>query len=552
MKKIFIMLFVLSLYGCEELTPSAAESIASSIEITYVENDSIQGITQNIELPTATELNLDANITWESLNETVITSEGVVNRQDEDIVVTLIMRVNVNGLYAQRVFNVTVLGLPETTSFTVLVNIFEQSLTYTLTEETPISDIPTPNIEGYVFIGWLDTNSNIIDSSMIIDESTVLVASFEAVITIQYSIEIYQENLDNTYELISNNSFNGTSGETIRFVETIEGFQIASSSITEITLSETDNILKIYYDRNVYQVIFYNEGLVYQTEQYVFGDVVDMPIEDSDIIGWSTYENGPEYDFTTEIVDDLNLYAVYEETTVSYTGYYASLDGVSDANLYQSLETLIQDYKYVSYGDARDILQISDEDPNNPNNIILVYNRASVRSTWDGGSTWNREHVWPRSLLNNSTAEDDPHNLKPSNPSINSSRGNDQFYDGSGTYGRVSGGWFPGEQDKGDVARIVFYVSLMWNKNISIIGNINTFLKWHQEDPVDDFEENRNDVLFQYTEHRNPYIDHPELVYKVYGQPSFLPFYLLDGALNYEQYLSISSEAWNEKNTLRF
>ena len=35
-------------------------------------------------------------------------------------------------------------------------------------------------------------------------------------------------------------------------------------------------------------------------------------------------------------------------------------------------------------------------DPTNPNKIILVYSRTSVSSTWDAGSTWNREHVYPQ------------------------------------------------------------------------------------------------------------------------------------------------------------
>ena len=36
-------------------------------------------------------------------------------------------------------------------------------------------------------------------------------------------------------------------------------------------------------------------------------------------------------------------------------------------------------------------------------------------------------------------------------------------------------------------------------------------------DPVDDFERNRNDVIYSYQGNRNPFIDHPELVDYIWG-----------------------------------
>ena len=60
----------------------------------------------------------------------------------------------------------------------------------------------------------------------------------------------------------------------------------------------------------------------------------------------------------------------------------------------------------------------------------------------------------------------------------------------------------------------------MWEINIDLVGNIQLFLQWHEEDPVDDFETNRNNVIFQYTNNKNPFIDHPELAYRIFGEPS--------------------------------
>jgi hypothetical protein len=42
-------------------------------------------------------------------------------------------------------------------------------------------------------------------------------------------------------------------------------------------------------------------------------------------------------------------------------------------------------------------------------------------------------------------------------------------------------------------------------------------LQWHQDDPVDDFERNRNDVIYSYQGNRNPFIDHPNLVDYLWG-----------------------------------
>lgn len=202
-----------------------------------------------------------------------------------------------------------------------------------------------------------------------------------------------------------------------------------------------------------------------------------------------------------------------EQPSIEYSAYYDSIDGLSGHGLLSELRSIISVYKHRSYDAARDILQISDQDPKNPNNIILVYNRASVRSTWDSGTTWNREHVWPQSKLSGASASD-LHNLKPANNSINSSRSNHPFRDSTNSsYGHVSGGWFPGDNDKGDIARILFYMITRYSQlSLSTMANLTTLLKWHLEDPVDDFERNRNEVIYSYQENRNPYIDYPEMV----------------------------------------
>ena len=42
-------------------------------------------------------------------------------------------------------------------------------------------------------------------------------------------------------------------------------------------------------------------------------------------------------------------------------------------------------------------------------------------------------------------------------------------------------------------------------------------LDWHRNDPPDDFEMNRNNVIYTWQFNRNPFIDHPELVEHIWG-----------------------------------
>ncbi|MDR2556911.1 MAG: endonuclease, partial [Bacteroidales bacterium] len=42
-------------------------------------------------------------------------------------------------------------------------------------------------------------------------------------------------------------------------------------------------------------------------------------------------------------------------------------------------------------------------------------------------------------------------------------------------------------------------------------------VRWHNEHPVQDWERDRNDSVYKLQFNRNPYIDHPELVDKIWG-----------------------------------
>ena len=78
-------------------------------------------------------------------------------------------------------------------------------------------------------------------------------------------------------------------------------------------------------------------------------------------------------------------------------GYYDNAQGLTGDNLKYTLHNIIDNHVTFSYNDLRDfILKNTDEDPNNSNNVILLYTgRSQGKNTFGGGANdWNREHVW--------------------------------------------------------------------------------------------------------------------------------------------------------------
>jgi hypothetical protein len=55
------------------------------------------------------------------------------------------------------------------------------------------------------------------------------------------------------------------------------------------------------------------------------------------------------------------------------------------------------------------------------------------------------------------------------------------------------------------------------NESVAYMGMLSVLLQWHGEDPVDDVERARNNVVFSYQDNRNPFIDHPEWVDCLYN-----------------------------------
>ena len=192
--------------------------------------------------------------------------------------------------------------------------------------------------------------------------------------------------------------------------------------------------------------------------------------------------------------------------------------------------------------------------------VRLIYKEADVSSLAYGTSdTWNREHLWPKSLGVGSSGYDytDIHALRPSDWNVNAARGN-KFFGECGVADvqadcRVGHPealltetdnvvWSPPSEVRGDIARAMFYMTTRYYgdadgndpdlqlvdcpnaTNTNELAYLSVMLKWHAEDPVSEREKARNDrVCSSWQGNRNPFVDHPELVQQIFGFPRAQP-----------------------------
>ena len=232
------------------------------------------------------------------------------------------------------------------------------------------------------------------------------------------------------------------------------------------------------------------------------------------------------------------------------TGYYDSTDGLAGLPLRQALQDIIADPTTVraqTYADILTILNEADQNPANSNQVWLVYSeegraKLDVQTGSSNAGKWNREHTYPRSRGGFFDIDDDDiadgidifwetkadslrhgnsdaHALRAADAFENSTRNNQHYgeYNGpSGTLGSF----------KGDVARSVLYMEIRFN-GLEVVngfpsitgqlGDLATLLDWHRNDPPDDFEMNRNNIVYNWQKNRNPFIDQPLMVEYIWG-----------------------------------
>ena len=222
--------------------------------------------------------------------------------------------------------------------------------------------------------------------------------------------------------------------------------------------------------------------------------------------------------------------------------YYSEIsDSLTGDDLLNALHALNNKKrtKLVTYAGFRQACATFDADPDGSGRIISFYTNDLIGPNWDGGSSWNREHVWPNAR-GGKYVEDDAHMVRPASTSINSERG---------SKGYSLSAYDPGQYVsyyRGAAARIIFY-SAIADTNLKIIdnplnydgsnppnsmGSLSEMLKWNLEYQPNDTSFTGADDLARRTElnrneqiqnsavgqgNRNPFIDHPEYACRIWG-----------------------------------
>ncbi|UUM20119.1 MULTISPECIES: endonuclease [unclassified Mycoplasma] len=261
-----------------------------------------------------------------------------------------------------------------------------------------------------------------------------------------------------------------------------------------------------------------------------------------------------------------NSYITSKKYTYTYdpnNDYYKSLNGLSGMELFNKI-TQIQNshakttkytqlpdfynssnaFKDLYFEKDNTILDVYSEKPNDKDPYVFTSYQKSDNASKEGDGI-NREHIIPQSWFNKvEPIRSDAQFVWPTDVIVNNVRSNyphgvvshvqwtSQNGSKLGTDNNGKMVFEPIDEFKGDVARAYLYFAITYHlKNIySGRNNIfdrsfpylqlnffNTYIKWDSNDPVDLFDINRNNAVYQFNGLRNPFIDYPNLPENLFG-----------------------------------
>lgn len=239
-------------------------------------------------------------------------------------------------------------------------------------------------------------------------------------------------------------------------------------------------------------------------------------------------------------------------------GYYDGTEGLTGTALRAALHNIIDGHHSYSYGQLYDLLEQTDKKPNGK--VWDMYSdvpEGTPPYEYTFGSDecgnynseadcYNKEHTWPKSWFGGKRYPmySDMFQIVPTDGYVNNRRGNYPYGEvgsatwtsmngckvGNSNFSGYSGKVFePIDEYKGDLARGMFYMSTRyygedssWPGSGMVNGAnlkpwaVKLLLKWHKADPVSQKERDRCNAVYNLQNNRNPFIDHPEFVGKIW------------------------------------
>ena len=241
-------------------------------------------------------------------------------------------------------------------------------------------------------------------------------------------------------------------------------------------------------------------------------------------------------------------------STATGTGYtlktqlYNKIKGHTDKGYNGLWTTYATSDRDKQYENDNSIIDIYSENPTgvDPYKYTLTTNQCGTYSV--EGNCYNREHIVPQSVFNSaSPMVGDAHFIPPTDGKVNGVRSNyphgkvaTASYNskngsklGTSAVSGYTGTVFePINEFKGDIARMYFYFATRYENTVATYsysmfnGTSNQVFKpaflnmlktWHSNDPVSAREIARNNAIYARQGNRNPFIDKPEYVAKIWG-----------------------------------
>ena len=245
--------------------------------------------------------------------------------------------------------------------------------------------------------------------------------------------------------------------------------------------------------------------------------------------------------------------------------YYQNANGKKGEALKTALCNIIGNPDVVGYSGLNEKYKLTDK---RADGYLRDWYSNATSYTWDDtggnsaeGAGWNKEHTVPQSWFSEaSPMKSDIVHVVPTDCYVNNRRGsyvlaevNNITWSSRNQYsklgsckttGYTSTVFEPNDEIKGDIARIYFYMATCyegkftsWTKGESqkIFTSTNypglqswvldMFVRWSQQDPIDDVEIARNNAVYQVQGNRNPFVDYPGLEDYIWGSKQNQQFY---------------------------
>ena len=219
--------------------------------------------------------------------------------------------------------------------------------------DTSIIEIGVPKKEGYEGV-W---------SSYSLNGEDVYVVAVYYKKNVDYTIEYYLQNLDNddyTKDDNSTSHFSTTEYSTVTpTIKSFTGFTCINSTI-EQSIDEDNNVFKVYYDRNKYDIEYTtNNGLPIDNQTVKYGTVLSQPniVKNGyTLLNWTN--NNQIYDFTKPVDKNLSLIANWQANEgIQYKiNYYLE-------NIDNDEYTLSAEYSKTLTGNTDEAISASDVKP---------------------------------------------------------------------------------------------------------------------------------------------------------------------------------------------